>query len=463
MKITQESLPNSQIGLRVEVPAEEVAKRHEAVFRKMLKSVRLPGFRQGKVPPHLLRQYLGEASIHASVVEELIQTAMPQALQKVDVPTLGEPELRDNLETLVQNYRPNQPFVFQIAVDVWPEVTLGDYQHLKIRAEKHEFDPESVEKILQYHRRQRATLVPVERPAQPGDVAIIDMQAYQSTDQGRGEAVGDLTATDLEVRLEPEDSRFFPEVIEALIGMQVGETKEVTITTPDDFWEEDLAGQTFLVEVTLKELKEPELPELDDMFAQAISDCETLEELRNFLTEREQKRAEQKTQQSIEEQLREALVEITTTELPHTLVERQLNDLIQDFAQALIRGGMTVEQVRAALAQEDQLQELAKQLLPLAQKKTKQFLALKAIAERENLTPTPEAVQARMTELREHSDLVQDLDEEQLRQVVESSLRMQMALAWLQEHAEITFVPPGALSQPAEPTPEPEPSPAAEA
>ncbi|MCS6782726.1 MAG: trigger factor [Gloeomargarita sp. SKYBB_i_bin120] len=447
MKITQEPLPNSQIGLRVEVPAEEVAKRHETVFRRMLRDVRLPGFRRGKVPPHILRQYLGEASIHASVVEELIQTAMPQALQNLEVPTLGEPELRDPLETLVQNYRPDRPFVFQIAVDVWPEVTLGDYQRLKIQAEKYEFDPQVVDRILEHHRRQRATLVPVERPAQVGDVAIVDMQAYRATDQGRGEAVGDLTAQDVEVPLEPEDNRFFPEVVNGLVGMQVGETKELTVTTPADFWEPALAGQTLIVDVTLKELKEPELPELDDLFAQAISDCQTLEELRNFLAEREQKRAEQKTQQSIEAQLREALVAITTTELPQTLVERHLNDLLQDVAQALMQGGMTPEQVRAALTS-DQVEKLANQLRPLAEKKTKQFLALKAVAERENLNPTPEALQARIQELRQRSEAVQGLDETQLRRVVESALRMEMALQWLQEHAEITFVPPGTLDQP---------------
>ncbi|MEN9254552.1 MAG: trigger factor [Gloeomargarita sp. SZTDM-1c_bins_89] len=457
MKITQESLPNSQIGLRVEIPAEEVSRRHEAVFRHLLKTVRLPGFRQGKVPAHLLRQYLGESSISAAVVEDLLQRAMPQALEKIAVPTIGEPELRDSVETLVQNYRPDRPFVFQLAVDVWPEVTLGDYQHLHIRAEQFTFDPESVEKILQYHRRQRATLVPVERPAQTGDVAIIDMQTYQATDQGRGAAVDELTAQDLEVRLDLEDNRFFPEIIEGLMGMQVGETKEITLTTPADFWETSLAGQTFIVVVTLKELKEPELPELDDLFAQAISDCQTLAELRDFLTQREQQRAEQKTQQSIEEQLREALVAITTAELPHTLVQRQLNDLIQDFAQALVEGGMTPEQVQEALTP-NQLQQLAQQLLPLAQKKTKQFLALKTIAERENLTPAPEAVQERMAQLRQQGELAQGLDDAQLQQVVETSLRMQMALDWLKEHAEITFVPPGTLAAQTQP----ESSPAAE-
>ncbi|MEN9249786.1 MAG: hypothetical protein Q6K95_06275, partial [Gloeomargarita sp. GXS_bins_116] len=126
-------------------------------------------------------------------------------------------------------------------------------------------------------------------------------------------------------------------------------------------------------------------------------------------------------------------------------------------AQALVEGGMTPEQVQEALTP-NQLQQLAQQLLPLAQKKTKQFLALKTIAERENLTPAPEAVQERMAQLRQQGELAQGLDDAQLQQVVETSLRMQMALDWLKEHAEITFVPPGTLAAQTQP----ESSPAAE-
>jgi len=102
MKITQEPLPKSQLGIRVEIPAADVAKRHDMVFRRLMKTVRLPGFRQGKVPAHVLRQYVGAEAIRFAVVEELLETTMPQALKEIDVPTIGKPSLREEVETLVR-------------------------------------------------------------------------------------------------------------------------------------------------------------------------------------------------------------------------------------------------------------------------------------------------------------------------------------------------------------------------
>ncbi|MEN9217564.1 MAG: trigger factor [Gloeomargarita sp. DG_2_bins_126] len=441
MKITQEPLPKSQLGLRVEIPAADVAKRHEQVFKKFLKSVRLPGFRQGKVPPHILRQYVGEVSIRASVVEELLETAMPQALRQIEVATLGEPKLRDELETLVHNFQPDQPFVFEMAVDVWPEVTLGDdYRHLQIRATQYEFNPESVEDTLYSHQFQRATLVPVERPVQKGDVAIIDIDGYRQTEAGRGEAVADFHGRDMQVEVDVDMTDFYPEVVEALVGMQIGETKTVTLVTDDKSWEGHLANQTFILEFTLKELKERELPPLDDLFAQAISDCETMAELRAFLTERGQAQAQERTQTSIEEALTDALLEITTTELPHTLVERHLTDLFNEVLNNFARRGIDAKELDRWLTQE-RVQQIGKELLPVAQKRVKRVLALKAVAEQEQLTPDAAAVAEAMTAAR-RTEMGRSLSEAELEEVVRESLRLKLAVEWLQAHAEITLIPP---------------------
>ncbi|APB33418.1 trigger factor [Gloeomargarita lithophora Alchichica-D10] len=450
MKITQESLPKSQLGLRVEIPTEEVAKRHEQVFKKILKNVRLPGFRQGKVPPHILRQYVGDSSIRASVVEELLETTMPQALQHIEVPTIGEPQLCDEMETLVQNYQPQQPFVFQIAIDVWPEVTLGDYQNLPIRAAKYEFDPAEVEDILQEHQMRRATLVPVERPAQAGDVAIIDLDAYRQTEQGRGEPASEFESRDMQVDIDLEAGEFYPEVIEALVGMQVGETKEVLLVTSNEFWEGDMVGQTFILELTLKELKEPELPELDDLFAQAVSDCETMEELRTFLTERQQKQATDQTQNGVEQALTDALLEITTTEVPHTLVERNLTELFNDVLNGFVRRGIEAKELNTWLT-EARVQEIGQELLPVAVRQVKRVLALKAIAERENFTPDPEEITAGLA-LAQRTEATANLTRTELEQVVKESLRLKMAMAWLEERAQITWVSPAEFAEEIAPT-----------
>lgn len=443
MKITQEPLPKSQLGIRVEIPAADVAKRYDMVFRRLMKTVRLPGFRQGKVPAHVLRQYVGDEAIRFAVVEELLETTMPQALKEIDVPTIGKPSLREEVETLVQKFQPQEAFVFQIAIDVWPEVTLGDYHNLAIRAAKYEVDPEWVENILRAHQERRATLVPVERPAQVGDVAVIDMDGYRQTEAGRGEAIDIFEHRDMQVEIDPKDWEFYQEVVEALVGMQVGETKEVTLVTGDQGWEPDMLNQTFILVITLKELKERELPELDDLFAQAVSDCETIAELRDFLRERHEKQMAERTQESVEQGITDALVAITTTELPHTLVERHLNELLHDVLNDFVQRGIDPEDVEAWLT-EERVQEMGKALLPVAERRVKGILALKAVAEREHLTPDPEAIAQKIADAR-RTKMGDDLSEAELTQVVQESLRLKMAMAWLQERAQITWVSPAEL------------------
>jgi trigger factor len=435
MKITQESLPKSQLGLRVEIPAEEVAKRHEMVFRKLMKTVRLPGFRQGKVPPHILRQYIGEATIRGAVVEELVETAMPKALEQVEARTLGEPQLREEMATLVQRFHPQQPFVFEMAVDVWPEVTLGDYQHLQIRAVRYETDPEQVERTLRQQQYRHATLVPVERLAQLGDVAIIDVDAYRQTENGRGEPVDFFRCRDMEVRMDREQSEYYEEILNALVGMQSGETKEITLVTDKDHWQEELAGQTFILVVTLKELKEPELPPLDDEFARKISDCQTIAELRHMLAERYRRQAEHRTQQSVEQAIADALVAVTTTEVPYTLVEKSLEDLFKDTLSFLAQQGHDLDE----WFNQERARALANDLLPIAEQRVKTLLALQTIADQEGLSPDEAAIQDRIEKLRRNEPTL-SLSPSEWRHMAEQTLRPQMAMQWLKERAQITWI-----------------------
>lgn len=227
--------------------------------------------------------------------------------------------------------------------------------------------------------------------------------------------------------------------------MQVGETKTVTLVTDAESWQEELANQTFILELTLKELKERELPPLDDLFAQAVSDCETMAELRTFLTERGQAQAQERTQTSIEEALTDALLAITTTELPHTLVERHLTELFNEVLNNFARRGIDTKELDRWLTQE-RVQEIGKELLPVAQRQVKRILALKAVAEREQLAPEATAVAEAMTAAR-RTEMGRSLSEAELEEVVRESLRLKLAMEWLQAHAEITLIPPAAQNE----------------
>lgn len=185
MKVTQEKLPKSQIGLEIEVPAETTQKVYEKVVQNLARSVNIPGFRRGKVPRQILLQRLGTQRIKEAALEDLVQDGLKQAIEQEAVEALGNYKLISTFDELIGQFQPGQPLTFSASVDVPPEVSLGEYGGLSIKAEETQPDPDSVDKFLEQRRAEQATLIPVEsRPAQMGDVAVVD---YTGRFPGEGE------------------------------------------------------------------------------------------------------------------------------------------------------------------------------------------------------------------------------------------------------------------------------------
>ena len=200
MKVIQEKLPASQIGLEIEIPAETTKNTHEKVVKNLAKSVNIPGFRPGKVPRQILLQRLGTKAVKAAVIEELIENCLESALKQEGIDSLGNPQLLSKFEDLIAAYEPGKVLTFLASVDVAPTIVLGDYENLSVTAEETVYDPESVENWFKERQEQLATLVPVEdRGAQLGDVAIVD---YRGKSAETGEAIPDIDGEDLRVDME---------------------------------------------------------------------------------------------------------------------------------------------------------------------------------------------------------------------------------------------------------------------
>lgn len=297
MKVTQEKLPASRVGIEIEIAPEKTKQTYEKVIQNYAREANISGFRKGKVPRQILLQRLGKTRIKAAALEELIQNGIEEAIKQESIQAIGQPELRSSFEELINNYEPGQPLTFSAAVDVPPQVNLGEYSGLQFKAEEVKYDPEQVDQVLDKERVSMATLIPVEgRSAQLGDTSIIDFKGFLAPIEGEEnppeelEAIPGAEATDFQVDLE--EDKFIPGFITGIVGMNPGETKEISAQFPDPYANEELAGKAALFTVTLKELKEKELPEINDDFAQEISEFETLEELRNSLEERFQKEVE---------------------------------------------------------------------------------------------------------------------------------------------------------------------------
>ena len=177
MKVTQERLPESQVGLNIEIAPEASRSAYEKMVQNLSRSSNIPGFRKGKVPRRVLLQRIGNERIKAAALEELIQKSLQDAIEQESIKALGQPDLRSNFDELLGQYNPGDPITFSVAVDVPPSIELADYNSLSVKAEEVVYQPEKVDDFIEQRRSQKADLIPVEdRPAQMGDEAFVDFK-----------------------------------------------------------------------------------------------------------------------------------------------------------------------------------------------------------------------------------------------------------------------------------------------
>jgi trigger factor len=451
MKVTQEKLPASQIGLEIEITPEITKQTYEQVIKNLASTANIPGFRKGKVPRPILLQRLGTTRIKAAALEEIIQDGIEQAVKQEAIPAIGQPQLRSSFEDLITNYEPGKPLTISAAVDVEPEVNLVQYTDLQTKAEEIKYDPEQVDSTLDKERQELATLIPVEgRAAQIGDIAVVDFKGSFARAEGEDETaelepIPGAEATDFQVELQ--EDKFIPGFISGIVGMNPEETREIAAQFPDPYANEDLAGKAATFTVTLKELKEKELPEINDDFAQEISDFETLEELRASLVERYQKEADDKTKTNKQEALLTELLKHVEVDLPLTLVEQEVDAMLTQTAMRLSQQGLDVRK----LFTQDIIPQLRERSRTEAIERIKRSLSLREVGKRESIEVTPEEIAARVKELLEQYPEEKEVDEDRLRSIVENELLTEKTIDWLLEHSSVELVPEGSLS-PAEET-----------
>lgn len=443
MKVTQEKLPASQVGLEIEIPPEKSKQAYEQVIQNFARSANIPGFRKGKVPRQVLIQRLGVVRIKAAALEDLIESGVTEALKQESVEAIGQPQLRTSFEELIGQYEPGNPLTFKAAVDVQPEVNLTQYTGLQVQAEEVKYDPASVEKVIEENRQEMATSIPVEgRAAQMGDVAVVDFKGILVNDdkEAEEEPIPGGEATDFQVELQ--EGRFIEGFIDGIVGMNIGETKLIDAKFPSEYPQAELADRKALFTVTLKELKEKELPEVDDDFAQEVSEYETLEELRASLEKRFTEEAQNKTKANAQQALTKELVKNIEVDLPETLINQEVDSMLTQTAMQLSRQGIDVKR----LFTQDTIPQLRERSRPEAIDSIKRTLALQEVAKRESIEVDDAAIEARFTEvLAQYAD--KDVDRDRLREVIADELLSEKILDWLQANATVELVAEGSLNQ----------------
>ena len=447
MKVTQEKLPDSQLGLEIEISGETSRDTYEKVIRQLARTSNIPGFRKGKVPRPILLQRMGAQRIKAAALEEIIQTSLQEAIEQENIKALGSPTLKSSFEELIEKYQPGETITFAAAIDVPPAPELGDYKTLSVKAEESTYDPQELEDYLEQVRGQRADLVPVEdRAAEAADIAIVDFAGKLTEGEDAGTEIEGGTATDFQVELV--EGKLIPGMIEGIIGMQLEETKEVEVTFPEDYPKEDLAGKPASFSITLKELKTKELPDLDDEFAEDVSDGEheTLEDFKASLEKQFQEKAENETKNNINNALIEALVAQSSVDLPETMVQDEVTQVLSQTLMQMQQMGLDVKQI----VNPDTIPKMRENARPEAVDNLKKSLVLAEIAEQESLKPDDAAIAAKMAEITAELS-GQDIDQNRLKTLVTEDLTTENTLDWLRDKAQVELVPAGSLTEEAEP------------
>jgi trigger factor len=367
-------LAPTKVELEIPITPEEMAAAEERAFRRLSKKVKLPGFRAGKVPRKVFEQTYGSASIASEALDEVVPEIYARAVREHELAPVDRPEM----EFLPAEE--GKPSRLKATVDVRPQIELGTYKGLEIEREPVEITDEDVQRSIEALAKERATLVPVERAAQLGDVVTMD---YAGTIDGEafdgGTAEGQVT--------ELDENRFIPGFASGIAGLGAGESKDVEAVFPEDYPVEHLAGKTAVFHVTVHDVKALELPPIDDAFAQAISENQTLDELRADVRKRLEAIADGRVRRAAGNAVMEKLVDSHDFPLPPVMVEREIDSTINDMASQAAQSGGTFDAY--LVSQGKSIEQLREELRSDAERRVKGTLLIEAIAQQENISATP--------------------------------------------------------------------------
>jgi trigger factor len=382
---TLKPLDPTQVELEISITPEEYSAAQDAAFRKLARNAKIPGFRPGKVPRKIFENAYGPHGIIERALDDLLNAKYPAALQEHHIDPLTRPDVE-----VVPAEDESQPPRFKAVVSVRPEIDPKDYSGVEIEDAPEAATEQQVEDALQQMRREAATLIPVDRPARLGDTVVMDYEGKVD-----GVAFEGGTATGQENELQ--EGRFIPGFVDGIVGMTAGQTKDVPATFPDPYANADLAGKDAVFTITVHEVKEPELPELDDELAKRVSRTETLADLRAEVKRRLDETVKRNARRHFQGQLLDKVVAANDFPLPDVLVERELGSVLAETRQYVTRAGIPWEDY---LAQSGKTEEsLRTDARPEAERRVKTTLLVEAIAKKEGIVATQEDVENELAAL----------------------------------------------------------------
>ena len=428
--VNTKARPQSRIAFELEIPSNTCKTCIEETINSISRSAKIPGFRLGKIPKQVLIQRIGINQLHASALEKIIEKSWKEALKIKSIEPLSEPELVDGFESLLKNFSPEKSLKLTLETDVAPELKLKKSKGLSVEITKSKFDPKSIDEALEKSRNQLANIVPVsDRGAKLGDIAVISFKGFYKETKTEIEG-GSSESMDLEL----EKNKMIPGFVEGIIGMKIDDKKTLNLKFPEDYTHEESKGKEAIFEVTLKDLKEKELPELNDDFAKQSGNKESLDDLKKDI-EIQLKENFEKTQKNIKfEALMDALTKELDTEIPKSMIDLEVRNNIEQTAQRFAQQGMDIKSTFTP----ELVKTLAESTRPQAENNVKRNLALKALSQSEDIKVSEKEVDLKMKEFEDEIlKSPKEINIEKLKNVVRNDLLKEKAIIWLEENSTI--------------------------
>ncbi|RKI39131.1 trigger factor [bacterium D16-51] len=379
MSVQVEKLEKSMAKLTIEVDSTEFDSAVDKAYQKSRSKISLPGFRKGKAPRAMVEKMYGSGIFYEDAANMIIPDAYESAAKESGLVIVAQPEIS------VEQVEKGKPFIFTALVAVKPEVTLGEYKGIEVEKQSVEVTQEDVDEAIDRVRESNSRMITVDdRETQDGDTVIIDFDGYCDGEPFEGGKAEDYS-------LVLGSHSFIDTFEEQLIGKKIGDEVEVNVTFPDQYQAEELQGKPAVFKVKIHEIKMKELPELDDDFAQDVSDCDTLEEYKEDMKKKLCESKEQAAKRAVEEDVVNKIIENAQMEIPDPMVDAQTRQMVQEFAQNLQAQGLSVEQYMQFTGMTQQA--LLEEIQPQALKRIQSRLVLEAVVEAEGIETSEEDVE----------------------------------------------------------------------
>lgn len=410
MSVQVEKLEKNMAKLTIEVSSEEFEKAIAKAYKKNKNKISMPGFRKGKAPRAMIEKMYGKGVFYEDAANSIIPDAYADAAKESELEIVAQPEID------VTQIESGKPFIFTATVALKPEVTLGEFKGIEVEKKEVEVTDEEVDTEINRVRESNARMIDIDdRAAQDGDTVVIDFDGYVDGKQFEGGKAEDYS-------LVLGSHSFIDNFEEQLEGKNIGEDVTVNVTFPENYQAEELQGKPAEFKVKIKEIKVKELPELDDDFAQDVSNFDTIAEYKEDLKKKLAENKEEALKREREETVIGKIIENAQMDIPEQMVEAQTRQMTQEFAQRLSSQGLSIDQYMQFTGLTPQ--KMIEELKPQALKRIQSRLVLEAVVAAENIETSEDELNKEI----ENMASMYQMEVDKLKEVIGEEEKKQISL-----------------------------------